>query len=316
MSITFGSFGDIVAAVQVGYKFVQVLDSQKGAKTEFNELLVELRLFSGLLDLLVKQWPTRRECPALKELYDVLVPAVREVKGEINTCLEGMINKYGRSMFAPDNERRGAKDIAKMFQWHVLDRNSATRLSEKVKTCRGVIQVIQGQANLIVEEHDSTVLAENLTALKKAESDAARILDERLCTLEHKVENQYGYLTSIFRIVDRLGAVIPYAENSVLLEDALGYTVQFPLDWVDSIEHSLRQAQESPWSNVVRKSNFCFALRTAAGPLFRRDPRLFVGCPSWAETYDVYGAQCSEPHVRDAYLSSLPSQLLLFRLPK
>jgi hypothetical protein len=50
MPITFGSFGDIIAAVQVAYVLIEVLNSQGGAKREFRETLVDLRLFHHYLD--------------------------------------------------------------------------------------------------------------------------------------------------------------------------------------------------------------------------------------------------------------------------
>lgn len=50
MAITFGSFGDIIAAVQVAYKLIEVLNSQRGAKRGFREILVDLRLFHRYLD--------------------------------------------------------------------------------------------------------------------------------------------------------------------------------------------------------------------------------------------------------------------------
>jgi hypothetical protein len=50
MAITFGSFGDVIAAVQVVYKLIEVLNSQRGAKREFGDLLVDLRLFHRYLE--------------------------------------------------------------------------------------------------------------------------------------------------------------------------------------------------------------------------------------------------------------------------
>lgn len=50
MAITFGSFGDIIAAVQVAYVLIEVFNSQRGVKREFRELLVDLRLFHRYLE--------------------------------------------------------------------------------------------------------------------------------------------------------------------------------------------------------------------------------------------------------------------------
>lgn len=50
MPITFGSFGDIIAAVQVAYKLLEVLSAQRGAKKEFRDLINDLRLFHRFLN--------------------------------------------------------------------------------------------------------------------------------------------------------------------------------------------------------------------------------------------------------------------------
>jgi hypothetical protein len=50
MAITFGSFGDIIAAVQVAAKLLEILSAQRGAKREFRDLIVDLRLFHRFLD--------------------------------------------------------------------------------------------------------------------------------------------------------------------------------------------------------------------------------------------------------------------------
>lgn len=50
MPITFGSVGDIIAAVQVAYKLIEVLRTQTGAQREIQDLAADLRLFRGLLE--------------------------------------------------------------------------------------------------------------------------------------------------------------------------------------------------------------------------------------------------------------------------
>lgn len=50
MAITFGSFGDIIAAVQVACKLIEILSAQRGTKREFRDLIVDLRLFHRFLD--------------------------------------------------------------------------------------------------------------------------------------------------------------------------------------------------------------------------------------------------------------------------
>jgi hypothetical protein len=53
MAVTFGSFGDIIAAVQVAAKLLEILSAQRGAKREFRDLIVDLRLYHRFLDQVI-----------------------------------------------------------------------------------------------------------------------------------------------------------------------------------------------------------------------------------------------------------------------
>jgi len=50
MAITFGSVGDIIATVQAAYKLLEILSTGRGAKREYRDLIVDLRLFHRFLD--------------------------------------------------------------------------------------------------------------------------------------------------------------------------------------------------------------------------------------------------------------------------
>lgn len=50
MPITFGSVGDLIAAVQVAYKLIEVLSAQKGAPREYRDLVTYLQQYRRLLN--------------------------------------------------------------------------------------------------------------------------------------------------------------------------------------------------------------------------------------------------------------------------
>lgn len=49
MSFTYGSFGDIITTVQVVCRFAQALSESRGSAREFQDLIVELRLYQNTL---------------------------------------------------------------------------------------------------------------------------------------------------------------------------------------------------------------------------------------------------------------------------
>ncbi|KAF2730640.1 hypothetical protein EJ04DRAFT_555303 [Polyplosphaeria fusca] len=264
MPITFGSFGDIIAAVQVAYKLLEVLSAQRGAKREFWDLIVDLRLFHRFLDQLLSFWQTREQCPLLDNLYDILQSVICDAKGEISALLEKIISKYGRSLTSPF--KRNPKDVGKMLQWHLSERDGIARLQEKLRKSKEVIMMVQGQANTIAEERNRVLVDEKMSALMDAEAEAMTKLDKRLDHLEETAERQTELLNRIYNCIGSVSSAIvpiasaaldvptmlakiyaellaqravarslnPYAQNSALVEDALGWTFQIPLEVVVS----------------------------------------------------------------------------------
>ncbi|KAF2867791.1 hypothetical protein BDV95DRAFT_610692 [Massariosphaeria phaeospora] len=290
MAITFGSFGDIIAAVQVAYKLVEILSAQRGAKREFSELIVDLRLFHRFLDHLSSFWQTRERGPQLDSLFDILQPVICDAKGEINTLLEKIISKYGKSLTAPS--KHNPKDVAKMLQWHMAERDGIARLQDKLRKSKEVILMVQSQANTILEEKNKALIHEKFQALMDAEAEATTYLDTRLDALEDEFYKQTAILN---RIYDGIGSVStalapiaraaidiptmlgniytellaqralhrtlnPYAQNSAVIEDALGWKFEIPLDLIVSWDtlHSifLDKFKERPGYQLIQARRY------------------------------------------------------------
>lgn len=50
MSITYGSFGDIITTIQLVHKALQALNASRGSAREFQDVVLELRTFHKALD--------------------------------------------------------------------------------------------------------------------------------------------------------------------------------------------------------------------------------------------------------------------------
>ncbi|CAN9381637.1 unnamed protein product [Alternaria alternata] len=271
MAITFGSFGDIIAAVQVVYKLIEVINAQRGAKREFGDLLVDLRLFHRYLEQLVSFWQTRQEDPSLEVLYNVLQPSISDTKGEISSFLEHIISRYGKSLLS--KSKPNPKDVGKMLQWHMLERDNVARLQDKLRKSKEIILMVQTQANMILEEKDQSIVIERMGALADAETETARQLNERLDDLGGIVEKQGEALGLISRSIGSISSTVapianlvvdlpgmlakihaeqlsqrllffslnPFAQNSAIVEDALGWKFSIPLELISSWNVSTTQ---------------------------------------------------------------------------
>ncbi|RYN78887.1 hypothetical protein AA0117_g3955 [Alternaria alternata] len=319
MAITFGSFGDIIAAVQVVYKLIEVINAQRGAKREFGDLLVDLRLFHRYLEQLVSFWQTRQEDPSLEVLYNVLQPSISDTKGEISSFLEHIISRYGKSLLS--KSKPNPKDVGKMLQWHMLERDNVARLQDKLRKSKEIILMVQTQANMILEEKDQSIVIERMGALADAETETARQLNERLDDLGGIVEKQGEALGLISRSIGSISSTIapianlvvdlpgmlakihaeqlsqrllffslnPFAQNSAIVEDALGWKFSIPLELISSwnmqeVNSSRKQPSFHMVSALMEIPSFYGLVRTKV--LSSSDPRCEMEIQRIEEIHD------------------------------
>ena len=93
-------------------------------------------------------WQTRQEDPSLEVLHNVLQPSISDTKGEIGSFLEHIISRYGKSLLS--NLKPNSKDVGKMLQWHMLERDNVARLQDKLRKSKEIILMVQTQANMYV----------------------------------------------------------------------------------------------------------------------------------------------------------------------
>lgn len=105
-------------------------------------------------------WQTRQEDPSLEGLFNVLQPSISDTKGEISSFLERVISRYGKSLLS--NSKPNAKDVGKMLQWHMLERDNIARLQDKLRKSKETILMVQSQANMYVLLPPSALECEQL----------------------------------------------------------------------------------------------------------------------------------------------------------
>jgi hypothetical protein len=97
---------------------------------------------------LLSFWQTRQENPGLEGLLNILQPSIFDAKGEINSFVEYMISRYGKSLLS--DSKRNPKDVGKMLQWHMLERDSVARLQDRLRKSKETILMVQSQVNMYV----------------------------------------------------------------------------------------------------------------------------------------------------------------------
>jgi hypothetical protein len=95
---------------------------------------------------LVSFWQTRKQCPELEILSDILLPVIRDSQGEISSFLDTIINKYAKSLSHTERSRRSYRNIGKMIQWHLFEADTIKRLKDKLCTSNTTITLVQMNA--------------------------------------------------------------------------------------------------------------------------------------------------------------------------
>jgi len=147
MSLSFGSFGDIITTLQLVHKALQALSASRGSAREFQDLVVELRTFQRALDQLLFFWQTREKCGLLDTLRDILEPAVKDCQARIEDFLDVIVTKYGQSFSNPSG-RRNWKVVGQMIQWHIFEKEKVEELRDTLCRKRAIIQLVQTQLQM------------------------------------------------------------------------------------------------------------------------------------------------------------------------
>ncbi|CAN9411990.1 unnamed protein product [Alternaria alternata] len=259
---------------------------------------------------LLSFWQTRQEDPSLEGLFNILQPSISDTKGEISSFLEHIISRYGKRLLS--NSKSNLKDVGKMLQWHMLERDNVARLQDKLRKSKEIILIVQSQANMILEEKDQSIVIERMDALADAESETARQLNERLDDLGGQVQKQGEALGLISRSIGSISSTIapianlvvglpgmlakihaeqlsqrllffslnPFAQNSAIVEDALGWKFSIPLELISSWNtlHSILvdRFSNQPGYDLVRNRRYAIRDDVSGLDILQNKPLTYV----------------------------------------
>jgi hypothetical protein len=208
---------------------------------------------------LMHDWQRRTQCPALDMLANIIKPIIADCQTTIEGFLEKALNKYGKRLLRPVESKRSLADVARMVQWNLCETEDVKKLQDKLNRSIEYVQLVQTQAQGLSLEQDRDVVSERLNSIVDAARQADEKLDARFEELLGKLEAQSTITeridakidtattivcstkaavikieSTVARISQRLAGLDMYNENTVFIEDSLGWKIPIPLEIVQS----------------------------------------------------------------------------------
>ena len=91
-------------------------------------------------------WNVKRHCPQLSDLANIVKPAILDCKTAIETFIEKVVTKYGKSLLRQVGSRKTFRDIVKMIQWNMSEKEHVEKLREKLSHSKETILLVCTQA--------------------------------------------------------------------------------------------------------------------------------------------------------------------------
>ncbi|KAK6080924.1 hypothetical protein SCUP234_05022 [Seiridium cupressi] len=237
---TYGSFGDIITTIQLLSQLTQALSEARGSRHEFQDMVHELRAFQDtlseaetrlrLVDAFLANTPTMLRSRHLSKYYHARYRRLPE---------------SDRNIFG-EGSRKGLADAARMIQWHLCEASDVERIRDKIRRTMDIVQLVQTRAQGIVQEQNDNVIAERLSSIEKAESQAVEDVVARFEQLIEKLEADSNrkdedinaitstLLSTSTDVVDIRGSVATMSKDLSMLIPTLAGLI--PLDIVRSWE--------------------------------------------------------------------------------
>ncbi|KAK6084031.1 hypothetical protein SCUP515_01727 [Seiridium cupressi] len=222
---TYGSFGDIITTIQLLSQLTQALSEARGSRHEFQDMVHELRAFQDtlseaetrlrLVDAFLANTPTMLRYRHLSKYYHARYRRLPE---------------SDRNIFG-EGSRKGLADAARMIQWHLCEASDVERIRDKIRRTMDIVQLVQTRAQGIVQEQNDNVIAERLSSIEKAESQAIEDVVARFEQLIEKLEADSN------RKDEDINAI-----TSTLKNQRCGLIYRGVLDLSDLDEHQIDKA--------------------------------------------------------------------------
>ncbi|KAI1858886.1 uncharacterized protein JN550_012345 [Neoarthrinium moseri] len=215
-NLTYGAFGDLITTIQLICQLTQALSESRGARGEFQELVVELREFQGLLQMLQLFWQRKKQCPELNCLVNLVQPVITDCRELIEVFLEKAVTKYGRSLLRHKGSRLNFRDAFKMIQWNMCEKDEVKKLHHQLSSKKATILLAQQQAQGIADEQDLAIMSERISALIDAEQDAEQVIGQRLSQLIDKIDEEARTSSRIEGVVNMVRSTIASVSDNVV----------------------------------------------------------------------------------------------------
>ncbi|KAK0631300.1 hypothetical protein B0T14DRAFT_1158 [Immersiella caudata] len=309
---SFGSLGDFVTVCQLAIQLGKALgDGFGGSSTEYQELRTGV---DTLVQVLTHVEESRKQLESHPELHG-LCRMIRNVTDQcgylIKDALDRIVPKYSDSLRAGGSTTRSV-GARRKIEWAVSERQRLPLLKDKIRTASATLTVLIGLATqkVLRIEHASmakkvdkvletqgqvektvTTQFTKLEGLSQQQSQQLLALDEKVNTANSKSSSAVDLTNSLLRrLVEDVqhvkyqmsnplppNALDPTKELPILLEDALGYQLVVPMDWVDSWEGfyqllRLRFQKIGKGQDLVKRGQFALEEASSGRDIDRRVP--------------------------------------------
>ncbi|KAK1829516.1 hypothetical protein QBC39DRAFT_356297 [Podospora conica] len=266
---TFGSVGDFIAICQLASKLGKALgDGYCGSSTEYRDLRNELDIFVQVLRHVEESRSRLTSHPSLLGLCRMIESIAGSCHSLVKDCLERIVPKYSHRLGSGTPRPRVADAVSKL-QWAARERDQMRALQDKLRTATATLTVLVGLATQQLSRLDHQEVAEKMTHALEQQNKMERVMSsklttmgnlgqehsQRLLTLDRRVESSAIRTSEAVGLTNkRLAQLVedvqhvkyqmsnplpqpaldPSKDFPVILEDALGYQLTVPMDWIDT----------------------------------------------------------------------------------
>ncbi|KAF8823161.1 hypothetical protein HHX47_DHR10000113 [Lentinula edodes] len=208
-ALTFGSIGDIITVIELLNRVREALCDSTGSSAEYQALIVDLDVFSDILDAVKSSISSNtRLSPQSESLLNAHRQAVQS-SHDLLKDIHGKIRKYQSSLRA-GGSGNAMRDSWRKIGWALFKKPELVQMRRKVMDQVEILNIL-----LSISSRDVQVSQDQCPTL----ADIHRCLTELPATLGYTWEGGSGL-----------------SQRPVILTDALGQTLRLPIELCESWE--------------------------------------------------------------------------------
>ncbi|GAW07516.1 hypothetical protein LENED_009514 [Lentinula edodes] len=237
-ALTFGSIGDIITVIELLNRVREALCDSTGSSAEYQALIVDLDVFSDILDAVKSSISSNtRLSPQSESLLNAHRQAVQS-SHDLLKDIHGKIRKYQSSLRA-GGSGNAMRDSWRKIGWALFKKPELVQMRRKVMDQVEILNILLS----ISSREDAQRQRDALVAMESSVKDLS--IYTRHVTLDVQVsQDQCPTLADIHRCLTELPATLGYtweggsglSQRPVILTDALGQTLRLPIELCESWE--------------------------------------------------------------------------------